>query len=529
MTRSRIVKTVLIAIYCLAVIAVGIKLNSDNYVLSPDISKWESRYLTNEAGLWFINEDIYNSQYLSETIEVIYGPFMNLTKGDYCVLADYEVDNLQSIKLYAFEKENCISTGDELLLYPDARSVAYRFKVFDDLENFEVRVCYDGTGSLKIKNITIHTYEWLALYQIFIILVVAGFCTMMFFVFSRFFARDLLNVQRKRWLDLARGIGILFAFWGHTWWFDGTWFLYGFHMPLFFIISGYLYKDSNLKTCLANIARRLLWPYLLLAFFNSLLRIPYYLVGNWTAGSVIHRLKLNWLGTLRGDWHDMPNCTPLWFLTASAVATVIFCLIRKIGNEYIRYLILLMIAFAGIYNITASNRLELPWGLHTVPLAVAFIGIGFFVKEHDWIEKQQGKSQLINTAVCGIIGVIAIVINHIYFGDFDLFLNHCGNPYIMLLGATSFSVFIIRICYVICTINADLFRPFEFLGRHSLFFFAFDHWSKTAVESIAGIRLLESWVVSLVMRLTLAFALYCVYRLIVMPLGKFKIYKFLDY
>ncbi len=51
------------------------------------------------------------------------------------------------------------------------------------------------------------------------------------------------GVERKRlmWLDAARGIGILLVLLGHTSPSFGK-FIYGFHMPLFFIISGFLYK-----------------------------------------------------------------------------------------------------------------------------------------------------------------------------------------------------------------------------------------------------------------------------------------------
>lgn len=49
-----------------------------------------------------------------------------------------------------------------------------------------------------------------------------------------------MSCIRKRWIDIAKGIGIILMVIGHA---DAprllkNW-IYGFHMPLFFIIAGY--------------------------------------------------------------------------------------------------------------------------------------------------------------------------------------------------------------------------------------------------------------------------------------------------
>lgn len=50
-------------------------------------------------------------------------------------------------------------------------------------------------------------------------------------------------MQKKNYIDIAKGIGIILVILGHS----GVNseikdFIYGFHMPLFFVISGYLYN-----------------------------------------------------------------------------------------------------------------------------------------------------------------------------------------------------------------------------------------------------------------------------------------------
>lgn len=55
--------------------------------------------------------------------------------------------------------------------------------------------------------------------------------------------------KRIDYLDIAKGIGILSVIIGHT--FDVQYlsnFLYSFHMPLFFVLSGYFFKEKDTKT-----------------------------------------------------------------------------------------------------------------------------------------------------------------------------------------------------------------------------------------------------------------------------------------
>lgn len=78
---------------------------------------------------------------------------------------------------------------------------------------------------------------------------------------------------RIEWIDFLRGVAILFVLLGHT---DVPFmkYIYGFHMPLFYIITGMLYKyRSNLndKDYIKRIAKKYLKPYFVLAFINLLL------------------------------------------------------------------------------------------------------------------------------------------------------------------------------------------------------------------------------------------------------------------
>lgn len=77
-------------------------------------------------------------------------------------------------------------------------------------------------------------------------------------------------MERKYWIDNLKVFGIFLVVLGHftpNYKLDfSAQYLYQFHMPLFFIISGYLAKDykSTVKIILKKNCRRLLIPYFLL-------------------------------------------------------------------------------------------------------------------------------------------------------------------------------------------------------------------------------------------------------------------------
>ena len=55
---------------------------------------------------------------------------------------------------------------------------------------------------------------------------------------------NLLVSKRELWIDILRGIGILLVVLGHT---NPPFkrIIYSFHIPLFFILSGFLWNDRR--------------------------------------------------------------------------------------------------------------------------------------------------------------------------------------------------------------------------------------------------------------------------------------------
>src|SRR5579863_2710266 len=101
----------------------------------------------------------------------------------------------------------------------------------------------------------------------------------------------LYNSARVGWIDAARGIGITLVVFGHTMrgirdaglmtWspaarFVDAW-IYTFHMPLFFFLSGMFLMRSlrrGIKTFLLEKLRTVAYPYFLWSIITLIIKLP---------------------------------------------------------------------------------------------------------------------------------------------------------------------------------------------------------------------------------------------------------------
>lgn len=71
--------------------------------------------------------------------------------------------------------------------------------------------------------------------------------------------------RRVLWIDMAKGYGIIFVIVGHLGIPYIADYIYAFHMPLFFFLSGIVYSvKDNLAIFLKSKIRRIVVPYICL-------------------------------------------------------------------------------------------------------------------------------------------------------------------------------------------------------------------------------------------------------------------------
>ena len=89
--------------------------------------------------------------------------------------------------------------------------------------------------------------------------------------------------QRISWIDVTKGIAIYLVILGHS--LIGLKvndYIFAFHMPLFFIASGLLFREKSIKKTIAGNFKKPLVPYYITSVCEILARAPRALIQRWT-------------------------------------------------------------------------------------------------------------------------------------------------------------------------------------------------------------------------------------------------------
>lgn len=175
--------------------------------------------------------------------------------------------------------------------------------------------------------------------------------------------------------------------------------VYSFHLPLFFFISGYLFKRRTLSETIKRKTKTLLIPY----FVTALISLPIgYLIlkviGKSTMELFYDFFYLN--GSV--GWN-----VPIWFLVVLLWVELIFAVTRSFNiNEYVTAIL----AFSIGYFIYIKN-IFLPFGINIAVWLLPFYLFGYLFKKKNIVEKfsEVNSKIIISTGImliilCGILG-----------------------------------------------------------------------------------------------------------------------------
>lgn len=194
-------------------------------------------------------------------------------------------------------------------------------------------------------------------------------------------------MKRDITFDIMKGIAIIAVLIGHT---DGLniWeknFIYSFHMPLFFILSGYFFKDKN--ETVSNIAKkdfkRLIVPYL----FTCLFLLMYTVLYSWKK----HNIQLLYdelLATVwaTGYYHnsllmgDVRYIGPIWFLASLFWCKLVYVPLYRNVRKTLLLPISLIISIGAI--LLDYYVVNLPFGILPGLSVMLFFSCGFAIKEN---------------------------------------------------------------------------------------------------------------------------------------------------
>lgn len=251
--------------------------------------------------------------------------------------------------------------------------------------------------------------------------------------------------KREKWIDVVRGFLIILVVLGHSIsgpYYDlnsGIDYIYLFHMPAFFILSGYLYKDrdESIFKLLFKRAKRLLIPYI---SYLILINIPI-IINNYIDTKDIANLYRNIIFTLLGGQFLNQYSGVLWFLTCLFFTEAFFIISNRLfKNDYLRIISVVFLYTLAHIEAWFFSGGKLPLALDISLITITYFAIGFYFKK-----------LLINRKVAIISFIISIVtlflikIGYINFG-LELWGHHYTNYILDLIIPASISLMIFNLC-----------------------------------------------------------------------------------
>ncbi len=214
------------------------------------------------------------------------------------------------------------------------------------------------------------------------------------------------NRKRIGWIDIARGLAIFLVIFGHSlgeYWpgYLGR-FIYIVHIPIFFILSGYLFRLKSFKYRFKTGILTLIIPYIATVIIEILVTIFIHFYPN--NGIIYSRL-----GSFRqiliagifgsGGPVRFPGLSSslfigaIWFLLAFFFGSLIFNLLMHYKlSIFNKFLVSITFTLIGYF---LSKKITLPFSLNSAMGAQIFFFSGYLIKKYNILNKLKNYHYLI--------------------------------------------------------------------------------------------------------------------------------------
>lgn len=187
-----------------------------------------------------------------------------------------------------------------------------------------------------------------------------------------------MTPARYQWIDNCKALGLLLVILGHGRLLPDSWqqFIYSFHMPLFFFLSGLLYKYKSPQATLQHDVRRLLIPYLLINIICWIIQCGMLYMQGGLSWNVCYSRFIGIFVVACHTGAFPPVSGPTWFIVTLFIAQILLSL--KDSRTY-RYMlaILSILSFLLLKKMSIDTWLPLDSALMAIPFIVIGIEAGF--------------------------------------------------------------------------------------------------------------------------------------------------------
>lgn len=267
-----------------------------------------------------------------------------------------------------------------------------------------------------------------------------------------------ITKKRLDYIDISKALGMMLIMWGHVIEYGISHnFVYAFHIPLFFTLSGMVFSRErypNLKIFLTKKIKSLLIPYTIFSLLTWIIWVGFTIKTEATVSKIWMPLAQTIIA--QGSGGFLVHNVPLWFITCLFVMETLYYFISKLPS-YANLLICIILMVIGVWmqQTTIFNFKLLPWNIEVAFAALIFFSLGnLFIQKvsHktliEWIKYHKMASFLIVS-----VGFIATYIIATYNGKVSMGSCRLHNPFLFYPGAIFGTISMITLCVFISFIN----------------------------------------------------------------------------
>lgn len=184
-----------------------------------------------------------------------------------------------------------------------------------------------------------------------------------------------MDTSRFEWVDIAKGMGIIWVIIGHTIALSHSQIIYTFHMPLFFFLSGMFFREIEFKLLMKKNIGNILKPWCLFSLFGLTASI---LIPDWRSQLTISNL----LADLYTANLNVFQNSSIWYLVCYFWVPLLgWCMLKcfKKDSNVPIYIYILLTGIGLLYS--KEFLLHIPIPFHRLPFKMdtAFIAVVFFM------------------------------------------------------------------------------------------------------------------------------------------------------
>lgn len=283
------------------------------------------------------------------------------------------------------------------------------------------------------------------------------------------------NSERILWVDYAKFIGIFLVVLGHASVDESLRsFIYVFHIPLFFFISGLFFSFEKYPDWKVFVRKRffqLIVPYL---FFSCITYVFWFCIGRKVGQDATLHLNVYkpLIGILWGNLNDhyLEHCPPLWFLTCLfSVEMIYYFIFKKIKPFYAILICIVIITLLGWMDYKFQIP-RLPWGINMALSMIFFYGLGS-QSQKLLLQGGSGKRSYRLYIGVSIVGLFLIYIVSKLNGKIEVSMRDFGNYFYFIMGGSIGIITTIAISKLLVKIFGTK-NIILFVGKNTLIVFA---------------------------------------------------------